>query len=133
MVKEFESNTQNTNKTQLLATTIQYILSASCLWEFRIVPQNGPSTQLIDAMSCVKMWNATIGAEELSYISISNVVSGQKLEKLLINHEAWYISWRILSFRCGKQITYWCPIIEKQWFGVGVSYVAFDIKFPPAK
>jgi len=24
---------------------------------------------------------------------------------------------------------FWCPIIEKQWFGGGISYVAFDIKF----
>jgi len=41
-----------------LATTL--LLIAGCLWEFHT--QNGPSTQLINGTSCVKMWNATIGA-----------------------------------------------------------------------
>jgi hypothetical protein len=30
---------------------------------------NGPSTQLIEATSCVERWNATIKAEETSYLS----------------------------------------------------------------
>jgi len=29
-------------------------------------PQNGPSTRVIEAMSCVERWNATINAEEHS-------------------------------------------------------------------
>jgi hypothetical protein len=33
------------------------------------VPRNGPSTQLIDATSCIKMRNARIVAEELVNIS----------------------------------------------------------------
>jgi hypothetical protein len=28
--------------------------------------RNGPSTQLIEATSCIEMWNATMKAEELS-------------------------------------------------------------------
>ncbi len=36
-------------------------------WE--VVPRSGPSTQLIDATSCVKMWDIVIQEEELSYIS----------------------------------------------------------------
>ena len=31
--------------------------------------QNGPSTQLIEATSCVERWNATIKVKELTYLS----------------------------------------------------------------
>jgi hypothetical protein len=41
--------------------------------------QNGPSTQLIKATSCVERLNTTIQAEELSYLSSHH--SGQKLAK----------------------------------------------------
>ena len=37
-----------------------------------------------------------------------------------------------LVYRSGaanKLHIFWCPIIEKRWFGGGISYVAFDIKF----
>jgi hypothetical protein len=44
MVDEFVETTLHTNKTQLLPSNYGNFL-----------PQNGPSTQLIDAMSCVKM------------------------------------------------------------------------------
>jgi hypothetical protein len=45
----------------------------------------------VDATSCVKMCNAMIGAEELSYIlSYQTLSAGKKLEKLLSNHEACY-------------------------------------------
>ena len=40
--------------------------------------RNGPSTQLIDATSFVKMWNATIEAEELKEISSYQTLSGDK-------------------------------------------------------
>jgi hypothetical protein len=33
------------------------------------IPPNGPSTQLIDGTSCVKMWDSPNGAEELTHIS----------------------------------------------------------------
>ncbi len=33
------------------------------------------------------------------------------------------------SGAANKLNTFWCPIIEKRWFGGGISYVAFDIKF----
>jgi hypothetical protein len=66
MVNEFEWNTQNTNKTQLLASNYgTFRLLVVCE---NFVPQNGPSPQLIDATSCVKMWTATIGAEEFVHI-----------------------------------------------------------------
>ena len=51
MVKEFESNTQNTNKTQLLASNYGTFRSLVDCESF--VPQNVPSTQLIDATSFV--------------------------------------------------------------------------------
>ena len=74
--QEFESNTQNTNKTQLLASNYDTFWSLVVCENF--VPQNEPSTQLIDATSCVKIWNATIGAEELSYISSYQTLSADK-------------------------------------------------------
>jgi len=76
MVKEFESNTQNTNKTQLVASNYGTFRSLVVCENF--VPQNGPSTQLIDATSCVNMGNAMIGAEELRYISSYQTLSADK-------------------------------------------------------
>ncbi len=51
MVNEFVETTQNTNKTQLLASnysTFQALINSE-----NFIPQNGPSTQLIDATSFV--------------------------------------------------------------------------------
>jgi hypothetical protein len=42
------------------------------------IPQKGPSTQLVDATSCVKMCDAMIGAEELSYIFKYQTLSADK-------------------------------------------------------
>ena len=69
-------NTQNTNKTQLLASNYgtNWLLVA---YE-NFTPQNGHSTQLIDAMSCVKMWDSTIGAEELVPLSSYQTLSADK-------------------------------------------------------
>ncbi len=67
MVDKFFETTLNTNKTQLLASS--YGTFQALIISENFMPQNGPSTQLIDATSCVKMWNATIGAEELAVIS----------------------------------------------------------------
>jgi hypothetical protein len=53
MVNEFVETTQNTNKTQLLASnygTFRELINSE-----NFIPQNGPSTQIIDATSCVKM------------------------------------------------------------------------------
>jgi hypothetical protein len=77
-----QKHKQNTHKTLLLASN--YGTDWSLVVYENCTPQNRPSTQLIDATSCIKMWDTTIGVEELSYISqLSNVVSRQKLEKLL--------------------------------------------------
>ena len=71
MVKEFEWNTQNTNETQLLASNYgTFWLLVVCE---NFVPQNGPSL--------VKMWNATIVAEEFSYISSCQMLSADKHSK----------------------------------------------------
>jgi hypothetical protein len=53
MVKEFAETTQNTNKTHLLASnysTFQALINSE-----NFIPQNGPSTQHINAASFVKM------------------------------------------------------------------------------
>jgi hypothetical protein len=42
------------------------------------IPPKGPSTQLVDATSCVKMCNATIRAEELRYILSYQTLSADK-------------------------------------------------------
>ena len=51
MVKEFVETTQNTNKTQFLASNYGTFQALVVCENF--IPQNGPSTQLIDATSFV--------------------------------------------------------------------------------
>jgi hypothetical protein len=53
MVNEIFITTQNTNKTQLLASNYGTFRALVVCENF--IPQNRPSTQLIDATSCVKM------------------------------------------------------------------------------
>ncbi len=53
MIDEFVETTLNTNKTQLLPSNYGTFRSLVVCENF--VPQNGPSTQLMDATSCVKM------------------------------------------------------------------------------
>ncbi len=67
IVDEFAETTPKTNKTQLLPSNYDTFRSLFVCENF--VPQNGPSTQLINVTSCIKMRNATIGAEELPDIS----------------------------------------------------------------
>jgi hypothetical protein len=50
--------------------------------------QNGPSTQLIKATSCIERSNATIKAKALLTFYLSNANNGKKLVKLLITKEA---------------------------------------------
>ena len=56
---------KNTNKTQLLPSFLM-VDDTEKLNNFGT--QNGPSTHIINARSCVEMWSTTIQAEELSYI-----------------------------------------------------------------
>ena len=76
MVNEFVETTQNTNKTQLLASNY------STFWALVIsenfIPQNRPSNQLINTTSSVYMWNNTIGAEELVVISSYQTLAADK-------------------------------------------------------
>ena len=53
MVNKFVENTLNTNKTQLL--TSNYGTFRALVISENFIPQNGPSTQLIDATSVVQM------------------------------------------------------------------------------
>ena len=76
MVNKFVETTQNTNKTQLLASKYGTFWSLAVCENF--IPQNESSTQLIDATSCVKIWNTTIGAEELVEIYSFQMLSGDK-------------------------------------------------------
>jgi hypothetical protein len=66
MVHEFVENTQNTNKKLFSASNLRYNQPLVVCENF--IPQNEPSTQLIDATSCIKMCDTAIVAEELSYI-----------------------------------------------------------------
>ena len=79
MVNEFVETTQNTNKTQLLASNY------GTFWALvngeNFIPQNKPSTQLIDVASFVKMWDSTIGAEELAHISSYQTLATDKNAK----------------------------------------------------
>jgi hypothetical protein len=76
MVDELVENTQNTNKKLFSASNLQYNQLLVVCEKF--IPQNGPSTQLIDGTSCVKMCNAAIAAEELSYILSYQMLSMDK-------------------------------------------------------
>ena len=76
MTNEFEWNTQNTNKTQLLASNYGTFWSLVVSENFGT--QNRPSTQLIDVTNFVYMWNATIWAEELADNSSYQTLSGDK-------------------------------------------------------
>ena len=76
MVDKFVETTLNTNKTQLLASNYGTFRALVVCENF--IPQNRPSTQLIDATSCVKMWNITIVAEELANIYSYQTLWGDK-------------------------------------------------------
>ena len=76
MVGEFIENTQKTNKTQILASN--YGTNQSLVDYENCAPRNGPSLLLIDATSCVKMWDAMIGAEELAPLSSYQALSADK-------------------------------------------------------
>jgi hypothetical protein len=69
-------NDTNTNKTHFLASNYGTFRALVVCENF--IPQNGPSTQVIDATSFVLMWNTTIGAEELAIISSYQTLSVDK-------------------------------------------------------
>jgi hypothetical protein len=73
MVDNYIENTQNTNKKLFLASNYGTNLSLVVYENF--IPQKGPSTQLVDATSCAKMCDATIGAEEPADISSYQTLS----------------------------------------------------------
>ncbi len=76
MVNKFVETTQNTIKTQLLASNYgTFRLLVVCEY---FIPQNKPSTQHIDATSFVWMQNAAIVAEELANISSYQTLSADK-------------------------------------------------------
>jgi hypothetical protein len=82
MVHEFVQNTQNTNKKLFSASNLWYNQPLVVCENF--VPQNGPSTQLIDATSCVKMSDAAIVvAEELNYILSYKMLSKDKIQEVI--------------------------------------------------
>ncbi len=79
MVDKYIENKQNTNKKLFLASN--YSTNWSLVAYENFIPQKEPSTQLVDATSCVKMCNAKIGAEELSYIlSYQTLLADKKLK-----------------------------------------------------
>ncbi len=76
MVDKFVETTLNTNKTNFLPSNYGTLRALVVCENF--VPQIGPSTQLIDATSCIKLWNTTIVAEELTNISSYQMLWGDK-------------------------------------------------------
>ncbi len=57
---------KNTTNTQLLASN--YGTNQSLVVYEKFIPQNGPSTQLIDVTHCIKVWGTMIEEEELTHI-----------------------------------------------------------------
>jgi hypothetical protein len=76
MVIEYIENAQNTNNKLFAAS--DYVTNQSLVVYENFIPQKGPSTQLVDVTSCVKMCNATIRAEELVDISSHQTLSADK-------------------------------------------------------
>ncbi len=76
MVDEYIENIQNTNQKLFLAS--HYGTNGSLVVYENFIPQKGPSTQLVDATSCVKMSDAKIVAEVLSYILSYQTLSADK-------------------------------------------------------
>jgi hypothetical protein len=79
MVHKFVENTQNTNKKLFSASNLRY--NQPLVVCANLISQNGPSTQLIGATSCVKMSDPSIVAEELSYILSYQMLSTGKKSK----------------------------------------------------
>ncbi len=75
-------NTQNTNKTQLLAS--KYSTFRALLISENFIPQNRPSNQLR---------NATIGAEKLAVISSYQTFSADKSKKVINRSRSSLKSW----------------------------------------
>ena len=80
-VKEFVETTLITNQTQLLASKFGTFWSRVVCENF--IPQNEPSTQLINATSCIKMWNVTMLAYELADISSYQSCEGTKIGEVI--------------------------------------------------
>ncbi len=76
MVDELVEDTQNTNKKLFSASNLRYNQPLVVCENF--IPQNGASTQLIAATSCIKMGDSVIVAEELSYILSYQMLSMDK-------------------------------------------------------
>ncbi len=76
MVHKYVENTQNNNKKLLFAS--DYATNQSLVVYENFIPPKRPSTWLIDATSCIKKGNATIGAEELTDISSYQTLSADK-------------------------------------------------------
>jgi hypothetical protein len=76
MVEKFVENTQNTTKKLFLAS--DYGTNRSLVVYENSIPRKGPSTQLIDATSCVKMCDATTGEDKLTDISSYQTLSADK-------------------------------------------------------
>ncbi len=98
MVNKLIENTQNTNKKLFLASN--YGTNRSLVVYENFIPQKRPSTQLIDATSCVKMCDASIGAEGLADISSYQTLSADKKQ----------ISYQAIT-KLIKKMAYMCAII----------------------
>ena len=72
--------TQNTNKTQFLASNYFTFLLKN---RVAFVTQKGPYTHVIDVTSCVKLWDATIQGEHISYFSSYQTLTANKIRKVI--------------------------------------------------
>jgi hypothetical protein len=78
MVDKYIENTQNTSKKLVLASGYGTNQSLSLVVYENLIPPKQPSTQLVDATSCVKKCGARIEAEELSFILSYQTLSADK-------------------------------------------------------
>jgi hypothetical protein len=76
MVNEFVKATQNTNKTQPLASNYG-------TFRLLVVPQTGPSTQLIDALSCINSETAQLELENSAIFLAIKHCQQTKIRKVI--------------------------------------------------
>ena len=83
-------NTKHQQKT-IFSSPTYGLLQTKAKSHGDVVPQNGPSTQLIDATSCVEKGDTTIGAEGLraTFLSIKHC-QRTKVGKVFNSHETRY-------------------------------------------
>ncbi len=89
MVHKFVENTQNTNKKRFSASNLRHNQSLVVCENF--IPQNGPSTQLINATSCIKMCGAAATFWAIKRCQRTKIQKNINLEQSFVKNHSAYV------------------------------------------